>query len=374
MQLPPVPEPRDLLPPLLACLPTTFVSPHPPPALLPLLAPTLRQRLTYLSSSSGSEDGWVRLLGWDAEQATKLPSLVEHLDLEPHPVSGEVEIDDVRAIKYRRLDDETLQARLEVDQFELLPVYVWCESDEHGQTGPGWKLTELKSLDDIEDGSQWFDEIASANAASSQPLHPVRQPSVSQVKDADDDDYWAAYDREPGQTPAPEQTMTAQAQRSSATTDDDYYARYGSEVQPALDAHDPDEEAPTQDTINVVRGRSIPPQDDDRPDWQRALYPHAPKAHDSAVANSLAHSLHSELNMPRPISPASSARSVERLEEQAAAMSDDSNSQVELGIKQHISTEIKSLFRLAKTAGMSRKSFEALVKRELNVLSMLDDE
>ncbi|QIW98222.1 hypothetical protein AMS68_003740 [Peltaster fructicola] len=316
MQLPPVPEPRDLLPPLLACLPTTFLSPQPPPALLPLLAPTLRQRVTYLTSNSSNQDGWVTLLNWDRDQAAKLPSLVEHLDLEPHPVSGEVEIADVRAVKYRRLDDETLQTRLEVEQFELLPIYVWVENDEHGQTGPGWKLTELKSLEDIEDGSDWHDEAANANAAYTPNAQPERvasaQPQEAHGNDyGNDDDYWAAYDRTPGQTPALEQATRSQAQTSSAGAEDDYYARYGSEVQPALDAHDPDEES-IQSTLDTRRGRSAPPVEDERPAWQKALYPHVAKAHDSAVANSLSHSLHSELNMPRPISPASSARSVER--------------------------------------------------------------
>lgn len=389
MQQPPVPEARDLLPPLLACLPTTFASPHPPPALLPLLAPILRQRLTYLGTST-SRDGWVRLLCWNSEQATKLPGIVEQLDLEPHPVSGEVEIDDVETVRYCRVDDETLRARLEVEQFSLLPVYVWCENDEHGQTGPGWKLAELRALEDLEDGKTWFDTALEANRAFASQSRKASRSGPSTIAQSneveqDEDDYWAAYDRTPGRTPSLQQTPAPRDARPPLpNVESDYYARYEAEVQPALDSHDPDEEHEEigQTTLLGTQQReripTAPPTDDDRPAWEKALYPHAPTArapHDSAIATSLSQSIHSELNMPRPISPASSMRSIEKLEEQAAAMSDDStNSRAEMGVRQHISTDIKSLFRLAKSTGMNRKEFERVVKRELEVLTLLDDE
>ena len=124
MHLPPPPDSRELLPPLLACLPTSFVSPRPPPALLPLLSPLLRQRVNFLSTNNTSRsDGWLPLLSWDTQRAAKLAPVVERMHLEPHPVSGELELDDVRPAKYRRLDEETLHSRLEVEQFELL---VFC--------------------------------------------------------------------------------------------------------------------------------------------------------------------------------------------------------------------------------------------------------
>src|ERR1700722_5722616 len=101
MYIPP-PAPRDLLPPLLACLPTAFASSRPPPALLPLLSPILRQRVQLLSCES-----WLPLLCWDAHAASKLPGIIENIQLEPPPVSGEVELRDVETIQYRRLDPET---------------------------------------------------------------------------------------------------------------------------------------------------------------------------------------------------------------------------------------------------------------------------
>jgi hypothetical protein len=402
MHLPPPPDARDLLPPLLACLPTSSLSPRPPPALLPLLAPVLRQRINFLSSSGASgNDGWLPLLSWDPRRAAKLPAAVERIQLEPHPVSGEIELEDVRPAKYRRLDDETLHARLEVEQFDLLPVYLWVENDEHGGTGPGWKLAELRSLEDREDGEVWSDGISQAN-----DIHDTTTISVPQLtgtnghsngaadqegeeEDDTNDDYWASYDRTPGRTPAPKHSPAPPPTASSlqarslqqSQAEQDYYARYGSEVQPALDNHDPDEDTPEVGE-STLQGNSLLnndlhlrlPNSDPPP----PLYPGnsgTNQPHDSALATALEQS-HSDLSMPRPISPTSptSQSSVDKLEEQAAAMSMStvSNDRALLGIKQHISTDIKSLFRLAKTVGMDRSEFERIVKTELECLKLLE--
>jgi hypothetical protein len=50
----------------------------------------------------------------------------------------------------------------------------------------------------------------------------------------------------------------------------------------------------------------------------------------------------------------------------------ESHSQAEIAIKQHISTDIKSLFRLARSAGIEREEFERIIQRELEVLPMLE--
>jgi hypothetical protein len=82
--------------------------------------------------------------------------------------------------------------------------------------------------------------------------------------------------------------------------------------------------------------------------------------------------------MPRPLSPASSSHSsVDRLEARAAAMSAPSpalHAHTQFAIKQHISTDLKSLYRLAKAAGMDREEFVRVVERELEVLSIFDDQ
>lgn len=413
MHLPPTPEPRDLLPPLLACLPTTFVSPRPPPALLPLLAPVLRQRASLLVAGNASEEGWIRSLNWDPERAAKLRPIIDQLELEPHPVSGEIELDDVDSIKYRRLDDETLQARLDAEQFDLAPIYVWCETDEHGGTGPGWKLTELRALEDVEDGTAWFNSVTEANDAAN--THSIAVPSASSTTapaqqsaqgqtddkedDSDDDGYWAAYDQTPGpsQKPSPKPPANAAAPESANATRDrsrselEYFARYGSEVQPALDAHDPDEDHPElgQSTLNGTTQRaatSTAPQEplpaqgdaqeDNRAAWEKALHPYArpANAHDSAFATStdLPSTQDLDITAPRPISPTSSHSSVEHLESRAAEMSQRPHSHVENAVRQHISTEIKSLWRLASGAGLDRDEFERVVGLEVQCIGLMD--
>ncbi|OTA23738.1 hypothetical protein BTJ68_13557 [Hortaea werneckii EXF-2000] len=400
MHLPPQPDSRELLPPLLACLPTAFLAPRPPPALLPLLAPVLRQKLNYISSGN---DGWLPLLSWDRERAAKLPATVERIQVEPHPVSGEIEFEDVRPAKYRRLDEETLQARLEVEQFDLLPIYVWCENDEHGGTGPGWKLTELRCLEDLEDGTQWFDTASEANDAGStrstasapQATNgPNGHPILSvpdEADDDDDDDYWNAYDRTPSQTPgqnpspAPAQPPTSTT-RGRTQSETEYFSRYG-EVQPALDNHDPDEDNPALTSDSTLTGDAllraqarhletsgtIPPNLN--PTSSSAENHGAKPPHDSALA-----SLDRSLEMPRPLSPGSSSGSrgshVGRLEQEAEAMGrgGGGSESAQRAIKQHISTDIKSLFRLARSAGMKRGEFEEVVRRELSVLCLLDED
>ncbi|WPH00560.1 Hypothetical protein R9X50_00339000 [Acrodontium crateriforme] len=378
MHVAPPPDPRQLLPPLLACLPLSFVSPRPPPALLPLLSPMLRQRLNYLSTSTanGANDGWLHLLSWNSTKKSKLSDAVERMQLEPHPVSGEIEIEDGLPPQYRRLDQETLQARLRVEQFDLLPTYVWCENNEHGKTGPGWKLADLKGMEDLDEEDQWFDTPSEANDAVNSTSGGNAQ------KEEDDDDYWGAYDRTPSQTPAknrspaPPSMAASTVDRQRAQSELEYFARYSDEVQPALDAHDPDEDhaeigqsSLTGDALMSAQARPLQQPEHDEPVDLPPLYSHQTSTNEHAVGANGGNE--NELSMPRPISPANSNSSVEKLEHEAAAMDVD---RATLGIKQHISTDIKSLFRLAKSVGMDRKEFEGVVKRELEVLCLLDDE
>lgn len=402
MHLAPPPNSRGLLPPLLACLPTSFAAPRPPPALLPLLSPLLRQRVNFLSSNSAGNEGWLPLLSWDPQRAKKLPPVVERMDLEPHPVSGELELDETSPAKYRRLDQETLQARIEIDQFGLLPIFIWCEKDEHGGTGPGWKLAELRALDDLEDGTQWFDSPLEANEAGNTSSASAPANIVSQEAEEEDDvndDYWASYDRTPAErtpakrSPAPVPSSTLQMSNRSRTSDRsemDYYARYAEEVQPAMDSHDPDEDTGAQGESSL-RGNSLLQQPREQQqastsngiaehaDYLSSLQPHAgwKQPHDSGVHTGRERSLDGEydISMPRPISPTSSHSSIEKLEERAAEMSSSRESDTaQLAIKQHISTDIKSLFRLARASGMSRNEFTRIVKTELDVLSLLEQD
>lgn len=351
-------------------------------------------------------DGWLPLLAWDPERGTRLPAVVQRIDLEPHPVSGELELEEVPPAQYKRLDEETLQARLQVEQFELLPVYVWCEKDDQAGIEPGWYLSELRTLEDKEDGEKWFDSIPQANddantRSISMPSTngarsglPAQQPQQEEEEDDLNDDYWNQYDRTPAErtpakhSPAPVPSSTyAMAGSLQDREEADYYNRYGEEVQPSMDPHDPDEDTGDigQSTLN---GRSLMDSREqaqgsssgaitEQADYLRSLQPHAEwKPHDSAVHTAMDQSVNgeNELSMPRPISPTTSHSSVDKLEERAAEMSSTNNDPARMAIKQHISTDVKSLFRLAKSSGMSREEFTRIVKTELDVLSLLDNE
>jgi hypothetical protein len=79
----------------------------------------------------------------------------------------------------------------------------------------------------------------------------------------------------------------------------------------------------------------------------------------------------SHLIQPRPASSGSSngEGTVAKLESTAAAQG-----QSEIGVRQHISTTMKSLFRLARAAGIERCEFERLVMTELDVLTLMEEE
>ncbi|PVH99493.1 hypothetical protein DM02DRAFT_564497 [Periconia macrospinosa] len=373
----PQPDSRELLPPLLACLATASVSKQPPPALLPLLSPILRQRVQLLAS-----DDWLSLLCWDQQAGSRLPQVVSNIHVEPHPASGEIEVEDPDQILYRRSDAETLHARLILGEYGIVPAYLWCTG---GDNGNRWELAELRGLEDADDGTEWFSSLAEANEAgfrrktvktNGTANHTTInvQPEPAQKDEEDDDDaYWAAYDRTPGRTPhkqSPAPPANTRVQVGPTQTELEYFARYASEVQPAMDPHDPDEAAvaPGESTLNgnsFDLGRDLSSDlsettDAERRDSARDVKPNGTQPVENEEYNALNH--------PRPSSSASS-NSVEKLEREA-----ENSSQTELAIKQHISTDLKSLFRLARASGIDREEFERIIKRELEVLPMLEQD
>ncbi|KAJ4345414.1 uncharacterized protein N0V89_011544 [Didymosphaeria variabile] len=383
----PPPNARELLPPLLACLATANASRQPPPALLPLLSPILRQRVQLLAS-----DDWLSLLCWDKEIASRLPDIVGNLHIEPHPSSGEIEVEDPDQILYRRSDAETLHAKLVLGEYGIVPTYLWCTG---GDDGNRWELSELRGVQDMDDGTEWFQSTSEAadagfrrkssnmNGATSQPMASLRpEPQPQQHNDEEDDgSYWAAYDRTPGRTPhkqSPAPPTNPRVQIGPTQSELEYFARYASEVQPAMDPHDPDEDlaGPGESTLN---GDSFGFAQQDNPESARQLpdasnntnhvngdrrdSPYDKPDHIESVDNR-----YNDLNHPRPASSAST-NSVERLEREA-----ENHSQAELAIKQHISTDMKSLFRLARASGIEREEFERIIKRELEVLPLLEQD
>ncbi|KAF2109431.1 hypothetical protein BDV96DRAFT_502530 [Lophiotrema nucula] len=381
----PAPDARDLLPPLLACLSTASASKTPPPALLPLVSPILRQRLQLLAS-----DEWLTLLAWDPQVAAGLPKVVDKLNVEPHPVSGEIEVEEPDHVLYRRSDPETIHSRLVLGEYGLIPVFLWCTG---GDDGSRWKLSELRGIEDEDDGTEWFPSMSEANEAGFRrkraktnsdaqvPTTTVTsEPEPAKQEDNDDDAYWAAYDRTPGGTPQKRSPapMTNSRVQLPSQSELEYFARYAMEVQPAMDAHDPDEEglAPNESTLN---GNSLNIQR--KPQTEPLETTNlGPNGYDSSLPPAFEHTNGAEhiesieeeryaaLNHPRPSSSAST-NSVEKLEREA-----EQSSSAELAIKQHISTDMKSLFRLARTAGIDREEFERIVRRELEVLPLLEQD
>ncbi|KAL2854286.1 hypothetical protein BJY01DRAFT_44313 [Aspergillus pseudoustus] len=372
VELIPPPDPRTLLPPLLACLPTAFVSPQPPPALLPLLSPILRQRVQVLSSvSTSSTESWLRLLCWDAGKSERLQSLIDGASFEPHPVSGEIELLGDIPVTYKRLDEETLQSRVIIPDYDLKVLYLWCPQEEDA---PGWRVAELLPSEGTrEDDGAWSDSIGEANThAREKLLDDALKAAESHERSAahkeeevedddDDDDYWAQYDATPGRTPAAKtpapMALSSQQQQQQGPSESSYFSRYA-DVQPAMDSHDPDEENPelgpsslTGDMLAQFVKRNL---EDTKP----------AQPNHSNQTNGM------PLNHPRPASASSaSSDAVAKLEQEA-----ESHSAYEVGVKQHIGSNIKSLFRLAKATGISRAEFQSLVKTELDLLNISDDD
>lgn len=379
----PLPDPRSLLPPLLACLPTAFASPRPPPALLTLLSPILRQRLHLLSSDTfSSSDNWLSLLCWDPQAGAQVVDTVaESTAFELHPVSGEIDYGEIEPLVYRRLDVETLQARVTLNDLGLVIIYVWCHNGD-AEGGDEWKVAEvLPTGANVQHReSAWSETISVANAKAGQKItelpadldkHNLAVPAVvygserpAEPKDVDDDDYWALYDTTPGARPShakssPGPRLSKNAQDQSAS-EADYFARYAS-VQPEMDSDDPsqDRDAIGQTSLNgnsltaggrdkaqvngVRSTRALVNPFDDTPAMQQNKF-------DPAAANV----------------PANESKTQRQLEETA-----DNLLTAEIAIKQHVGTTIKSLFRLCRNIGMETEYFEQLVQTELQTLSLI---
>ncbi|KAK1755336.1 hypothetical protein QBC47DRAFT_214372 [Echria macrotheca] len=394
------PNVRGIVVPVLSSLPGAAASNRPATTILPHLSPILRQRVQLLADSSS--DPWIRLLTYDTSKVPKLTEIAQSGSLEPHPASGEIEIDwdyDVQ-IKYRRLDHETLQTLVVLGEFDLFLRLVYCTGDKEGG-GDGWRVGEVGvasnpsplpdfgGFDTIEEAEKSFQSLNASSTRPNRAEAPAvgvanRAPEVDLTEEDDDDDYWGRYDATPSRTPAVKRSPAprsggpapvAEAYRSTST-DDAYYSQYDN-VQPAMDPHDPDEEIEHIQAPPPL-GLARPVPSDDSPErteldetsgaWTMAERPRSPSTHshrsqDDDRAAPLVH--------PRPESSASSKGSitVAKLEENA-----EKRDQSEFGVKQHISRSIRSLFLLSRSSGIERDEFERMVKTELDVLGMVEDD
>ena len=362
------PSPHALLPPLLACLPTAFVSPRPPPSLLSLLSPILRQRITLLSQAPGqaSDASWLHLLCWDSEAASDLVATAESTTFEPHPVSGEVELGDVEGPAYRRLDQETLQARFQVPDFNLEVVYVWCEWDRN-DGGNGWLVSEVRALGPAENETTgWWESMREANERSKDALtempdeqnsrHMSNQEGALARDEANkEDDYWAQYDRAPEQE-SPEAQPVARGPLAGST-EAEYFSRY-SQVQPALDNNDPSG-LPEVDALASSDDRALKQQPNQELERQQGEANGRSTSREDAQADNLV--------QPKPDSRRASV--VLQLND-----STEAGPHTDLAIQQHMSTSLKSLFRLARASGMEQHEFKRIVHTELDTLCMMGED
>ncbi|KAL2017505.1 hypothetical protein VTK56DRAFT_2047 [Thermocarpiscus australiensis] len=404
------PDVRGIVMPVLSALPGAAASTEPATAVLPLLSPILRQRVQILSSASS--EPWIRLLTYEPASVPKLTSIARSGSLDPHPVSGEIELDwesDVY-VKYRRIDQETLQTLVVLGQLSLFFRLVYCIGDPQGG-GDGWRVGEvgvdsdkstLASFAGFSDISEAEKSYQATRLASNRQSGLNGTPGASgtngtwsaqpvEEDDDDDADYWARYDATPARTPAVKrspalQTLARGPQPDilrSQSAEDAYYAQYDS-VQPAMDNHDPDEEVVT----HVEHVEAAPPlglartqRSHDSAEntelsgtetggaWTLAERPHslspqsARSREDEERTQNLLH--------PRPASSAGSngSQTVARLEESA-----ERREQSEFGVRQHISRSIRSLFLLSRASGIDREEFERIVRTELDVLGMVEDD
>ncbi|KAL8304184.1 hypothetical protein RB597_004543 [Gaeumannomyces tritici] len=406
------PDVRGIVGPLLPSLPGAAVATEPAAAILPLLSPILRQRVQLLSAAS--TEPWIRLLSYDTAKAARLAEVARGDSFEPHPVSGEVEVDwdtDVET-RYRRLDHETLQALVVLDAFGLFFRLVYCTGDPQGD-GDGWRVGEVSVADQpspfasfggkpsITDAESEYKEALQARlapvAAKSATKHDVASSGAGtsggygqQPEEDDDDDYWARYDATPARSPTVKRSPAPGAARQApgastshmAAAEEAYFAQYDS-VQPAMDNHDPDEEANLAEAGVVVPPLGLArPAEVEEPQpgetqgvWTLAGGPETTasslvshKSIDDDEKERLERLLH-----PRPSSSVAGSSStgssmVAKLEESA-----ERREQSEFGIKQHVSRSIKSLFLLSRAAGIDRDEFERMVKTELDVLGLIED-
>ena len=427
------PNLHETLGPLLPALPAASVSPTPAEAILPLLSPILRQRVQLLSSSD--TDSWLDYLCYDKASVPRLREVARGDRLELHPVSGEVEVDwDYDAeTRYRRLDEETLQALVALRDMGLSFRLVYCTG---GEDGDAWKVGEVTVTEKASPFASFGGAVTIAEAERrfaeeqrSKAAPPVSAPPVSaptngysysssrnyltvEDEEDDDDDYWARYDATPSRTPAMPRSPAPQSTTANgnghgplaaAAEEDDYYAQYD-QVQPAMDNYDPDEDANKEVEKAVIAEAPPPPLGLARPEgtdapssllsngngeaagneangttqasWTVAeptpQHAHAPSFSLPSDANVNPPNGNSEPEIVHPHPrPPSSASSRASVERLEAAA--EKRDQSEFGVKQHVSRSVKSLYMLARASGIDRQEFERLVRTELDMLGLMEE-
>lgn len=315
------------MPALLAHLPLSITSLQPPPSLYPLLAPIMRQRVSLLLPSLPSADSWVSLLSWSTDDGSRLSAHLASQDLAPHPVSGSFEIGNLKLSGYRKEDEETMKSSIQLPDWGLEIHYIWVANDPDGEDD-GWKVIDLHSTSVTHD-SKWFTTIGGAAEAfleakvSPQQKTPVLNfemptQNLQNFVEENEDEYWDSYDCTPARTPSVPNRTTANDEAS-------YFDSY-SNVETVIKSE--------------LEGRQ--PRND--------MQAFSPRSSEVSVAAS---------TPPTNVS---------------SYMQSSVHTQSDIAIKQHISATMKSLYRLARGAGIDREEFGSLVRTELTMTTMFDEE
>ena len=279
---------------------------------------------------------------------------------EPHPTSGEIEIGTIEPITYRRLDEETFQARLPTLETRLEVTFLWCQTEEE-ERGGIWRIAEVKPFSDSQNktGEEWYPSIDAAEDAERYQLFgdavwrdcdaPSQESNKGGVStdDVDEDDYWAQYDKTPGRTPKPGHSPapTQQNRHARTASEAEYFARYA-QVQPEMDNDDSSQDKPDigESTLN---GHILISSDREAA--------HVPR---SGEDESLEQATASSPNRGSAIS---------RMEEVV-----DTQSVAITAVRQHVSANLKSLFKLCRSIGLDTAEFVELVTTEMQALKLLD--
>ncbi|KAK6337985.1 hypothetical protein TWF696_001457 [Orbilia brochopaga] len=402
----PPPSLADLLPAFLAHIPASFASPHPPPSLPPHLTPLTRSRLTHLSfnlPTSSSDSSWLSLLTWSSDPSDG-QALHDHLVAQDYYFLHQAPSPGTFQCKgFRRLDAETLQALVSIPEIELLVVYQFTENDvpANGASGTenSWKVHDVRLSDDedalLRAGS-WHDSTDAAEESfrSRNYTYPTR-PTVSTAvatnyqdvaaDDDDDDDYWGRYDDEDTESTAgdhEQHAATASQQQSpvqlaasllarrvldpqpddTAADEDAYFAQYA-DVQPVLDNN-------TSTTTTTAKPKPANINTDNRRDSLSTTHT-AATDREEPTSTSLSTPLTAFTHPSTHISPLqqqSKAADVAALERAAEV-----HTQAEVAIRQHVSTSIKSLYRLWKAGGLDADEFARVVERDVEVLRLVEE-
>lgn len=311
--------------------------------------------------------------------------VISHSDaFELHPVSGEIDFGDLEDIRYRRLDEETLQARIALIDLGIVVIYTWCEGDQEG-VGNGWRASEVMPTDgEVESSSKsWSLSVAEAGDRAKEKMiddairqgedHSMVQGTTngvtiienSQDNDDDDTEYWAQYDKTPGRTPAvktPVPSTSLNAHRRS-TSEADYFAQYG-QVQPEMDNDDPsrDQQAFGESTLNgnqinfsIEQATKV----DESQNLESVALPNGSGVEDA----------NGGINQPAASSPRTRSSTISKLEQSAKTQS-----MTESAITHHVGTSIKSLYRLCRSSGIERSEFDRMIRNEMDTLSMMDED